>query len=195
MVAVIRSKKASSPWKHRIRVFIRSSSQSLLENRLAVINASKSTVAVYPVDVTLEIPDAEITLPAVVDFNEYVTKRFSKAKKRCGESTRQKRCTRYVTRFFDHYSGVKTFSFGEIPPRGKREGYFAFNLPDPFNTSPQSKQATRRLRRKGKILNATIKVKVSTVSFDDQPLEFTFPVKVLLSKDKKPKFLRIMKYY
>ena len=195
IVAVIRSKKAGSPWKKHIRVFIRFSSRSLLENRLAVMNSSESTVAIYPVDVTLEIPDAEITLPAVVDFNDYVSKRYSNAKKRCKESTRQKRCTRYVTRFFDHYSAVRTFTFGEIPSRGKREGYFAFNLPDPFNTSAQSRQATRKLKEKGRTVDGTIRVVVTPVTFEAVPVEFTFPVKVIISKDEKPELLRIMKYF
>jgi hypothetical protein len=195
IVAIIRTRKSSSRWKNKVKVFIRFSSRSLLENRMAVINASDATVAVYPVDVTLEIPKANITLPAVVNFDDYVSRRASEAKKQCAVTKRPKRCSRYVTRYFNHYSGVKTFSFGEIPPKGKRNGYFAFNLPDPFNQSSESKRVKKRIKNKGRLLKGTIRVMVRTVTIDPQELVFTFAVKVMVSKNEKTKTLRIMKYF
>lgn len=195
LVAIIRTRKSSSRWKNNIKVFIRFSSRSQLENRIAVINASDATVAVYPVDITLEIPKAKITLPAVVNFDEYVNMRASEAKKQCTETKRPKRCSRYVTRFFKHYSNAKTFSFGEIPPKGKRNGYFAFNLPDPFNQSSESKRLKKRLKNKGRLLNGNIRVMVRTVTIDPQEQVFIFPVKVMVSKNEKTKTLRIMKYF
>ena len=195
MVVVIKPQKTKSRWKNQIRVFIRFSSKSHLENRLAVINASKTRVSVYPVDVTLEIPEAKLTLPAVLNFNDYVKKRQKAAAGQCLKSTRPKRCSRYIDRFFRHYRNVNIFRFGEIPSRKKQTGYFAFNLPDPLNESAQSKRAQKLLRNKGRVIKGIIRVTVHTAAIEPQQQEFIFPVRVIISRDEKTKLLKIMKYF
>jgi hypothetical protein len=148
------------------------------------------------VDVTLEIPAAKVILPAVFDFRDYVKTRYKKAAQLCSESTRPKRCSRYISRFFRHYRNVNLFRFGEIPAHGKQTGYFAFNLPDPLNESSQSKKVKRLIKHKGRVLRGTIRVIVHPpLSIEPQQYEFTFPVKVIISTNKKSKPLRIMKYF
>jgi hypothetical protein len=174
---------------------LRLSSRSLLRNRIAVINRSAEKVAVYPVDITLHIPELNITLPAVIDYARYVEMRYSEAAKKCSETDRPRRCGRYVDKYFKRFLNVRAFNFGEIKPGKKKVGYFAFNLPDPFNTSREARDAGKVLQKTERLHKGKIIVTVSSVALESSQTELVFPVKIIASSDKSSQLLTILHFF
>ena len=193
-VAVIEPGATKSLKKGRIKVMIDISSNSLLRNRIRVVNGSREPVAVYPVDITLNIKGSEVILPAVLNYHEYVTMRYDEARKRCSGTEFRYTCIEKIDKYFKRYLKVKQFPYGEIPPRKKITGFFAFNLPDPFNSTDQSKRVADLLREKKKMTAATITVRVVAVD-SGKDLFFNFPVNVITSDDEQNTLLRIMRNY
>jgi hypothetical protein len=172
------------------------SSRSLLRNRIAVINRSNNKVAVYPVDITLQIPDLDLTLPAVMDYKDYVTMRYQEGLKKCEESSTDQGCKKSVDKYFKRFLRVKTFQFGEIPSKKKSIGYFAFNLPDPLNITEDARNASGIILDSDQYTHdGKITVTVSSIALEPQKTSFVFPVKIISSTDKTKKLLRFQKIF
>ena len=193
-VAVLQPTKTKSIAKSRVKVMVKLSNQTLLGNRIAVINASSEQVSVFPIDIVLEIPKANLTLPAVMDYRNYVSMRFTEANRQCAEAPSPSICSRTIDKYFSRYMRVRPFAFGDINPRKKRTGYFAFNLPDPFNPTGQSREAADKLINEHHILEGIIKVRVSPAS-GYREMMYEFPVSVITSTDKNKKLLRILRNF
>ncbi|MBN1309109.1 MAG: hypothetical protein JXA18_14390 [Chitinispirillaceae bacterium] len=193
-VAVVQPTETKAIARNRIKVYIDLSAKSLLNNKIAIFNKSRETISVYPVDIVLCIERTGVMLPAVTDYREYVRMRYAEARKKCSDADHPRSCTDAIDRVFKRYLKAKPFVFGEIPPGTKRVGYFAFNLPDPFNTTGQAKRAAEVLRSKMNLLYGQIEVNAVLLS-NQQDLEFVFPVNVITSSDENDVILGVLKNY
>jgi len=181
--------------KNKIKARIELSSKSLIKNRIGIINGSSEVVTIRPEDITLEIEQTGIKLPAVKDYHDYVEMRYTEAKKKCESTEYPFACVDGIDKYFKHYHDVKSFQFGEIPARKNNSGYFAFNLPDPFNTTAQAKRTEELLREKGTMLSGKIIVRITSASSGSQVAQIVFPVSIITSSDKANTMLRIMQNY
>lgn len=196
LVTAVKPVSTKAQIRNRIKVMLKLSSNSLLKNRVAVINRSTVEVAVYPVDITLQIPELNFTLPAVMDYRGYVTMRYEEGSKKCDENGSVTDCKKTVEKYFKRFLHVKTFQFGEIPSQKRSIGYFAFNLPDPLNITDDARNASKIILDADQSTHdGIITVAVSSIALEPQKTIFVFPVKVISSTDKTKKLLRIQKIF
>jgi hypothetical protein len=118
--------------------------------------------------------------------------RYNEAKKECARSKRCDHCAGAMETFFRPFLKAKPFKFGIVKPNEVREGYIAFNLPDPFNKSPEARRLADSLKSMTHLLSGQVDITVSALSKNRQ---FIFPVNVTTFPDARQNPLAIMQYF
>jgi hypothetical protein len=162
-----------------------------MKTKLTVANNSRETIFIVPEDVILRIEEAGVALRAIGDFKGYVAMRYEEAQKECARS-KNYYCAGAIETFFRPFLEAKAFKFGIIPPGDDREGYIAFNLPDPFNRTTEARQVADSLKSMMTLLNARIEINTWALS---KNRAFVFPVNVTTYSDVRQNPLFIMRFF
>ncbi|MBN1575107.1 MAG: hypothetical protein JW913_01045 [Chitinispirillaceae bacterium] len=200
-VSVVRPVGTKVITKDRIKVTLDLSPTSLMMNRITIVNKSADTVSVaYPFKIVLRFFRTGITLPAVSDYRDYIQMRYAAAKKRCSDARYPYNCSDAIEKVFQEQLNVTPFTFGDILPRKKKEGYIAFNLPDPLNPTEQAESIAEAIRSDTTaLLDGTIEVNLasrpSKSKKKKRDYQFVFPINIVTSSDESKVLLGILKNY
>ncbi len=165
---------------------------NVMKNQLSIINNGNDLVTVSSQDIILRAHDSLFFLNAVADFGKYVTMRQAEANKTCLESTVPATCSDSIDKYFKGVLNSQVFTFAPIMPGEKRRGMIAFNLPDPFNDSPEAKRISEILKSKSNVMDGEIIIYVHKGS---EKIDFSFPIIIDILPGDVYLPLRILRFY
>ncbi len=192
LVAVIKPSKTTAITRDRIRVKIDFEQDNSMKTKLTIANHGRETIVIGPADIVLRIERAGVVLPAIGDFTSYIAMRYDEAKKECAGSKNPVSCGKAIEAFFRPFFEAKPFQFGIIMPGDEKDGYIAFNLPDPINRTPEAQRLVDSLKSMMNLLDGRIEINTSALSKNQ---EFVFPVNITALSDARQAQLRIMQYF
>lgn len=112
-----------------VEIAMELSTNSLIDNKLAIINKSKRKVIIRPDDISIEFPGASLRATAVRDYNAFLSFRAKQMESLCSKSSQPYSCADQMRTFYNQFKNLG-FSFDDtILPRHTSVGYIAFNIP------------------------------------------------------------------
>ena len=164
---------------------------NVMKNQLSIINNGNDLVTVSSQDIILRAHDSLFFLNAVADFGKYVTMRQAEANKTCLESNVPATCSDSINKYFKGVLNSQVFTFAPIMPGEKRKGMIAFNLPDPFNDSPEAKRISKILKSKSDVDGEVIVY----VHKGSEKIDFSFPIIIDMLPGDVYLPMRILRFY